>query len=120
MTRPRLTDAELDALLDRLSGCAELPLGDAMQVAQVTKELRELRADLAAAELRESIWREGLDSTFELAQQNAKLVAALERLNEAATKLANDHTSSVVIKEFIAATRQADDAIASAKGEQDD
>lgn len=39
----RLTDAELNALLDRLGGCKELPLADALLVAQVTEELRELR-----------------------------------------------------------------------------
>lgn len=131
MTEP-LTDAELEAEKERHGEC---PTEDCIQdyphcqqhrldqgwpcvVVRAIEELRALRTDLAAAELRESIWREGPDSTFELAQQNAKLVAALERLNEAATELANDHTSSVAIKEFIDATGQADATLASVKGEQ--
>ena len=66
-----LTDAELDALTN-------VYLPTVADTHRVIAELRALREELAAAELRESVWRAGPDSTFELAQQNAKLVAALK------------------------------------------
>ena len=117
----RLTDAEL-TFLSEWYRCDE----DGMEYYhRAIAELRELRENLAAAELRESVWKAGPDSTFELAQQNAKLVAALETLVQ--THPAAHQRRDLLVRRLITAGGEdpaieallmGQNALASVKGEQ--
>ena len=119
MTEP-LTAAELEHIVEAAGSTYAAHLA-----VRAIAELRELRENLAAAELRESVWKAGPDSTFELAQQNAKLVAALETLVQ--THPAAHQRRDLLVRRLITAGGEdpaieallmGQNALASVKGEQ--
>ena len=83
----------------------------------VQEQNTKLKEDLSAAELRESVWMHGPNSAYELAQQNAKLVAALEANKEEATLRWTGQTKFAKAG-FEAIIDTCDAVLASVKGEQ--